>query len=115
MNALFTLGNRASADEIRARLSHPPGDSAVRVMLARLEQKGWLRHQQAGPRYLYSASISPAAARRGAVQEILHTFFASSLPQMTTALLAEHDWTEQELAALEDEIARRRAEKRSAQ
>ena len=40
MNALFALGNRASAEEIRARLTNPPGDSSVRVMLARLEKKG---------------------------------------------------------------------------
>ena len=37
MNALFALGNRASAEQIRARLSNPPTDSSVRVMLARLD------------------------------------------------------------------------------
>ena len=38
MNAVFALGNRASAEEIRARLTSPPSDSSVRVMLARLER-----------------------------------------------------------------------------
>ena len=50
MNAVFALGNRAPADEIRARLTNPPSDSAVRVMLARLEKKGCLKHQQDGAR-----------------------------------------------------------------
>ena len=50
MNVLFALGNRASAEQIRGRLAHPPGDSSVRVMLARLEQKGHLKHQQQGLR-----------------------------------------------------------------
>jgi hypothetical protein len=36
MNAVFALGNRASADEIRVRLTNPPSDSAVRAMLVRL-------------------------------------------------------------------------------
>ena len=45
MNAVFALDNRASADEIRARLTNAPGDSAVRVMLARLEKKGFLKHE----------------------------------------------------------------------
>jgi urease accessory protein UreE len=42
MNAVFALGNRATADAIRARLIDPPSDSSVRVMLARLEKKGYL-------------------------------------------------------------------------
>ena len=37
MNALFALGNRASSEDIRARLADPPSDSSVRVMLARLK------------------------------------------------------------------------------
>jgi predicted transcriptional regulator len=39
MNAVFALGNRASAEDIRARLTNPPTDSSVRVMLARLEKR----------------------------------------------------------------------------
>jgi predicted transcriptional regulator len=42
-HAVFALGNRPSAEEIRARLTNPPSDSAVRVMLARLEKKGALK------------------------------------------------------------------------
>ena len=47
MDALFALGNRASAEDIRTRMTHPPGYSAVRAMLARLEAKGYLRHSEA--------------------------------------------------------------------
>src|SRR6202167_880417 len=94
MNAVFSLGNRASAEEIRGRLSNPPGDSSVRVMLARLEKKGVLKHQQDGLRYIYSATISPAAAKRTALQQYLQTFFGGSLKQMMTALVSEAPWTE---------------------
>jgi predicted transcriptional regulator len=62
MNAVFALENCASADEIRARLTNAPSDSAVRAMLARLEKKGFLKHEYDGPRYVYSATLSPAAA-----------------------------------------------------
>jgi len=112
MNALFALGNRASAEDIRARLTAPPGDSSVRVMLARLEKKGLLKHQQDGLRYIYSATISPAAAKRTAVQQLLHTFFGGSLRQMMTSLVSEASWTDEELAALEREIDRVRGERR---
>jgi BlaI family transcriptional regulator, penicillinase repressor len=112
MNALFALGNRGSAEEIRARLTDPPGDSAVRVMLARLEKKGLLKHQQDGVRYIYSATISPMAAKRSALQQYLQTFFGGSLRQMMTALVAEAQWTDEELDALQGEIDRVREERR---
>ena len=112
MNAIFALGNRASAEEVRARLINPPGDSSVRVMLARLEKKGCLKHQQDGLRYIYSATISPAAAKRTALQQYLQTFFGGSLKQMMTSLVAEAPWTDDELDALEREIERVRKERK---
>jgi BlaI family penicillinase repressor len=113
MNAVFALANRASADEIRARLTNPPGDSAVRAMLARLEKKGCLKHQYDGPRYIYSATISPAFAKRTALQQYLQTFFGGSLRQMMTTLVAEASCTDDDLDALKDEIDRVRKERKN--
>jgi predicted transcriptional regulator len=112
MNAVFALGNRASAEDIRARLTSPPTDSSVRVMLARLEKKGYLKHQQDGLRYLYSATISPAAAKRTALHQYVQTFFGGSLKQMMTALVAEASWSDDDLAALRAEIDRVRKERK---
>ncbi len=106
MNALFALGNRASAEEIRARLTDPPGDSSVRVMLARLEKKGLLKHHQDGLRYMYSATVSPSAAKKSALQQYLRTFFGGSLRRMVTALVKEESFTDDELDALQTEIDR---------
>jgi Penicillinase repressor len=50
---LFDLKNRASVEDIRERLTHPPTYSAVRAMLSKLEGKGHVRHQQDGVRYIY--------------------------------------------------------------
>jgi BlaI family transcriptional regulator, penicillinase repressor len=113
MNALFSLGNRASAEEIRLRLANPPGDSAVRVMLARLERKRLLRHEQEGLRYIYSATVSPAVAKRNALQQYLQTFFGGSLKKMMTALVTEERWSDDELDALQSEIKRLREERKS--
>jgi predicted transcriptional regulator len=112
LNAVFALGNRASAEEIRARLTDPPSDSSVRVMLTRLEKKGVLKHQQDGLRYLYSATTSPAVAKRNALQQYLQTFFGGSLRHMMTALVAESSWTDDELDALKNEIERVRKERK---
>jgi predicted transcriptional regulator len=112
MNAVFALGNRASAEEIRGRLHRPPSDSSVRVMLARLEKKGYLKHQQDGLRYLYSATVSHAAAKRSALQQYVHTFFGGSLKQMMTALVTDSGWSDDELDALKAEIDRVRKERK---
>jgi predicted transcriptional regulator len=112
INALFALENRASAEQIRARLTDPPSDSSVRVMLTRLEKKGLVKHQQDGLRYLYSATTSPAAAKRSALQQYVHTFFGGSLKQMMTALLADGSWTDDDLDVLKAEIDRVRKERK---
>src|SRR6185369_17347858 len=97
VDVLFALGNRASAEEIRSRLSSPPGDSSVRVMLARLERKGVLKHQTEGVKYLYSATTPPAVAKKTALRKYLQTFFGGSLTKMLTALVAESSFSEDEL------------------
>lgn len=113
MNAVFALDNRASADDIRARLTDPPSYSAVRAMLVRLEAKGYLRHTEDGLRYIYSATTSPATARRAALQQCLSVFFGGSLNQMASSLLAQESWTDEELDALQAEITRVRKERKA--
>jgi predicted transcriptional regulator len=113
MNAVFALGNRASAEEIRERLTNPPGYSAVRAMLVRLEAKGHLRHQEDGKRYVYSATTSPATAKRAALRQYVRTFFGGSVSEMMTALVRQESWTDDELDALRAEIERVRKERKS--
>lgn len=112
VNALFALGNRASAEEIRSRLTNPPSDSSVRVMLTRLERKGVLKHRRDGARYIYSAAISPAAAKQTALEQFVRTFFDGSLKRMMTALVTEASWTDDELKELKSEIDRVRRERK---
>ena len=87
LQALFASGNRATADQIRQRLSDPPSDSSVRVMLARLERKGLLQHVQEGVRYVYSATRSPSVAKRSAIRELVNTFFDGSALKAASALI----------------------------
>jgi BlaI family penicillinase repressor len=112
MNALFARANRASAEEIREQLTNPPGYSAVRAMLVRLEQKGHVRHHADGLRYIYSATTSPAAASRAAFRQYLRVFFGGSLGHMMTALLRQEDWTDSELDTMHAEIDRIREERK---
>ena len=104
MHVLFSLGNRASAEEIRNGLTDPPSSSAVRAMLTRLEAKGHLRHREEGLRYMYTPTTSPATARKKALKDHLRTFFGGSSGEMAIALLRNESWTDEELDALRDEI-----------
>ena len=112
MNALFARRNRATAEDIREQLVNPPGYSAVRAMLVRLEKKGYVRHQEEGPRFVYSARISPAAAARAALKQHVGVFFGGSAGQLMTALLRQEAWTDDELDALRAEIDRIRKERK---
>ena len=112
LNALFALGNRASADDIRSRLTDPPSDSSVRVMLARLEKKGVLKHHVDGLKYVYSATISPAVAKRNALQQYVQTFFGGSVASMMTSLVSDGSWSDDDLERLRAEIDRVRKERK---
>ena len=112
MNAVFALGNRARAEDIRDRLRNPPSHSAVRVMLTRLEAKGYLRHEQEEARNIYSATTAPAAAKRAALRQYLQTFFGGSLRDMMSALVRDESWTDEDLAGLRGDIDRARKQRR---
>lgn len=78
---------RATAAEVQAALPDPPSYSAVRAMLRILEEKGHLRHQQDGPRYVYLPTVERDNAKKSAMRHVLQTFFDGSASQAISALL----------------------------
>jgi predicted transcriptional regulator len=112
MDAIFALGDRASADAIRERLTDPPSYSAVRAMLVRLEAKGYVGHSEEGLRYIYAATTSPTVAKRAALERYRSVFFGGSRGEMLTTLLRQEKWTDEELDALQQEIDRARRERK---
>jgi predicted transcriptional regulator len=112
MDILFALGERASAEDIRAQLSDAPSYSAVRAMLAKLETKGHVRHREEGLRYVYYPTTPRQTARRAAVQRLLRVFFSGSPGEAASALLKDENWTDDELESLSAEIERVRDERK---
>jgi predicted transcriptional regulator len=86
MDVVYRLG-RASAAEIRALMPEAPSYSAVRAHLRILEEKGHLRHEQDGPRYLFVPTVPRDQARRSALRQIVRTFFEGSTAQAVAALI----------------------------
>jgi predicted transcriptional regulator len=101
MEAIYRLGSATVADVI-AELPDPPSYSAVRAMLGKLETKGYLRHRQEGPRYLYLATVPRRQARDSALQRLVRTFFEGSTEKAVTALLdlSAGEMTDEELDRL---------------
>jgi BlaI family penicillinase repressor len=108
LEVLFAIGEEASAEDIRARLSDPPSYSAVRAMLVKLEAKGAIRHKEKGLRYVYSPTMARRTARRSALKRMVDVFFEGSKGQAVTALLDEEQWSQEELDDLARDIERRR-------
>ena len=88
MDILFERGS-AAASEIHAALPDPPSYSAVRAMLRVLEDKGHVRHQEEGLKYVYAPVVARDKAKRSAVKHLLETFFGGSPEQAVAALLDE--------------------------
>ena len=86
MDILFTHG-RATAAEVQSALPDPPSYSAVRAMLRILEEKGHIRHQQDGPRYVYAPTVARENAKKSAIHHVLKTFFDGSASQAISTLL----------------------------
>ena len=85
LEAVYRLG-RASVTQVRDELVDPPTYSAVRGMLNLLKDKGHLRHEAEGLRYVYLPVVDRAAARRSALAHVVRTFFAGSTADAATAL-----------------------------
>jgi len=86
MDVLHREG-RATAAAVRLGLASPPSYSAVRAMLRILEDKGHVRHEVDGPRYVYLPTIAREQAKRSALRHLLHTFFQGSESQVMAALV----------------------------
>jgi predicted transcriptional regulator len=86
MDVVYRLG-QATAAEVLAELPEPPGYSAVRAMLRLLEEKGHVRHEQDGPRYVYLPTVNRDKARKSAMRHLVRTFFDGSTEDAVAALL----------------------------
>lgn len=102
----------ATVLDFQKDLSDPPSASAIRTMLMRLEQRGWLVHRYERGKSIYSPTTSRERARESAVQRLVDTFFSGSPLQAVQGILdgASTRLTEaefEELQALIDEAKRR--------
>ena len=111
VDLLYQRGALAVAD-ICESLPDQPSGSAVRTMLKRLEDKGFVTRSESERGYLYSPALEENVARKSALSEVVRVFFGGSPAGAATALLGMSDRLDaSELDQLEQMIARARASK----
>lgn len=96
MEIIYRRG-RATAADVMEDLPDAPSNSAVRGMLRLLEEKGHLRHEYDGPRYVYLPTADPVRVSRSAMRHLVRTFFDNSAGSAVAAMLGMYE------ARLDDE------------
>ena len=110
MEILYRRG-QASVSEVRAAMNDAPSYSAVRAMLRVLKDKGHVKHQAEGLKYMYRPVVNREKAKRSALKSLVDTFFNDRPDEVVAALLdvSSRRLTAEELdrmAAMIDEARR---------
>lgn len=113
MDVIYRRGT-ATAAEVHEEMAEPPSYSAVRATLRILEEKGHLRHEDDGVRYVYAPTMARSRASKNALEHLVSTFFDDSAEKVVAALLdsRKRDLSDEDLEKLEAMIAEARREGR---
>ena len=110
--ALYALG-RATAAELESALEDAPSNSAIRVMLRRLEAKGFVTHREENGRFVYAPAMPEQRIRQSALKRFVETYFGGSPVDAAAALIGMSQKVDaRELGELERLIAEARREER---
>ncbi len=90
MDILFRIG-KGTAQEVMDELPDPPSYSAVRALMAILEEKGLVKHEKDSRRYVYMPAVPEKKAKRTALKQLLATFFEGSPEKLVASLLDPDD------------------------
>src|SRR5215470_3653920 len=109
MDILYRRGS-AAAVEVMADLTGHPSYSTVRAQLRVLEDKGYVRHEEVGLRYVYSPTAPRHEVRQSALRHLVETFFEGSTHKVVAALLGSEGSrvTEEELERIVELVEKAR-------
>lgn len=109
IDILYRRG-RATAAEVMEGLPGEATYSTVRTQLRVLEEKGHVRHEEEGLRYVYMPAVRVQAARKSALKHLVDTFFDGSAEKAVAALLGGEGAkvSAEELERIADLIAKAR-------
>lgn len=107
MKILWERGEAAVGDLVAAM---PEGTTlaynSVLTTIRILEQKGYVRHRQAGRAFVYRACVAEQEAERSEVRNIMRRFFGNSRERLLLSVLGDGEVTPEELKRLKEAIDR---------
>src|SRR5262252_9884689 len=114
MDIIYRMG-RATFGEVMERLTGEPAYSTVRAQLRILEEKGHLRHEEHGLRYVYLPKVPRHMVRQSALKHLIDTFFEGSAGKAVAALLGKEGFriSEEDLKRISDLIEDAKKEEKS--
>ena len=106
--------SKATTGEVLAEMTGEPSYSTVRAQLRVLEDKGHVRHEEIGLRYVYAPTVPRHAVRHSALKHLVETFFEGSTEKVVTALLGSEGakMSDDELDRISRLIEKARSERR---
>ena len=111
-DALCARGE-ATAAQIEASLPEASSNSAVRIMLSRLEKKGFVTHRKDRQTFIYSVALPTHKVRQSVLNHLVRTFFHGSPGGAAVALIGMFERVDPaELDRLEEVIAQARKRQR---
>lgn len=111
MDALYRLG-QAPASDIRDAMPDPPSYTAVRTMLTILQEKGHVRFEKDGAKYIYMPVVSRDEVAKETIDRVVKNFFGGSVERVVSTLLnsQETDLTDEQVDGLKAIIEKARRE-----
>jgi predicted transcriptional regulator len=107
MEVLWRTGSATVAEVTTALREHKLAYSTVLTMMRILEQKGYVKHTEAGRAYVYQPVVERETASRRAVQQLVKRFFNGSAAQLALTLLQEEKIDTAELERLRTQIEKK--------
>ena len=86
MDIIYKRG-QATVTDVIEKMESPPSYSAVRALMRILEEKGALRHEQQGRKYVFLPAVTREKAKQSALKRMLNVFFNDSTEAAVAALL----------------------------
>ena len=92
MDVLYRLG-RASAADIREAMTSPPTYTAVRTHLTILQEKGHIRFDRDGAKYIYEPVVPRDEMAKSVIGGVVQNFFGGSIERVVATLIDSQEAT----------------------
>ena len=98
---VFWQRGEATVSEVRDALAHRElARNTVQTLIVRLEERGWLKHREAGRAFVYAAKVPEKVSLGAKVSHMVDRMFAGAPEALVTALIEYRGPTPDEAARI---------------